>query len=419
MLTLWLITIILLATVLVVIVPILLGKGRYGLSNRKQQNIALAQARIRELETDHANNMLDESAYKEARQDIERALLNDVVGTEPTASNSVAQTNSAAVYTSVAVAFLLPVITVTLYLLLGNPSALQQTTNTMPSPTATVTNEPDPHVGDEMQGMIQKLASRLQAEPNNPEGWDLLARSYMSVNQYPEAVNALQKLQSLVGNHAEVLVRLADAMAMANGGSFSGRPAKLITQALALEPNNTTALWLAGMEAQARQDWSAAIKYWQQAQQGLSQDPKAVSELDKLISHARAASGVKPLAEENPAPATNMNANKTSGITVHVSLDPALQGKVNKNDTVFILAQMLDGPPMPLAVVKKRVADLPLTITLDDTLAMMPSHKLSMYKQIRVTARISKSGNARAQPGDLQVVKSPVTNSQEVNLVIK
>jgi len=421
MLNLWLITVALLALALVVILFVMFGGRRSGLSSRTKQNVILAKARLQELEQDRSNGLVEDAAYNEAKQDIERALLQDVTGDgEDAEDNATRQAMpKSTLYVASSIAFLLPAVTVTLYLLLGNPTALQ----TMPAQQVAAGNtvQTEQHSNDEMQSMIAKLAQRLQADPNNAEGWDLLARSYMSMKMYPQATDALQKLYALVGDDVEVMVRLADATAMVNNARFDGEAITLINKALAIQPNHPTALWLAGMAAQEKQQWSKAVKYWQQAKKVLVNNPQSQAELDRLIQHAQTATGgMESNSAETTMPAANTNVATTqgTGITVTVSLDKKFAKTLDKNTTVFILAQALKGPPMPLAAVKKRVADLPLTITLDDSMAMMPTHKISKYEQVRVIARVSKSGSARAQPGDIQGRKEPVDNNANIKLLI-
>lgn len=422
MLNLWLITVAMLAVALAVILFAMFGGRQTRLSNRTKQNVMLAKARLQELEQDRNNGLLDDDAYSEAKQDIERALLQDVTGDSDEAQTEVQLMSKSSLYIASGIAFLLPAVTVTLYLLLGSPAALK---NSTPQQQLAGTNnvETEQHSNDEMLAMIAKLAQRLRDDPKNSEGWDLLARSYMSMKMYAQATDALQKLYALVGDDVEVLVRLADATAMVSDARFEGEAITLINKALAIQPDHPTALWLAGMAAQEKQQWSKAVDYWQRAKAVLVNNPQSQVELDRLIQYAQTAttgSGTESMASASGTESRNSQTemSKGVGITVTVSLGEKYKKSLDKNTTVFILAQAIKGPPMPLAAVKKRVADLPITITLDDSMAMMPSHKISKYQQVRIIARVSKSGSARAQPGDIQGLQEPVDSNANIKLVI-
>jgi len=196
----------------------------------------------------------------------------------------------------------------------------------------------------QIEDMVAKLEQRMKAQPEDAEGWSMLGRSYSALGRYPEAVAAFKRVSTLKPKDAQALADQADAVAMAAGRKLAGEPAQLIARALELDPKNLKALALAGTIAFDASDFTKAAQLW----------------------------------------------------------STALKAKASPEDTLFVFARAVDGPRVPLAILRKQVKDLPLTFTLDDSMAMNPAMRLSTATQVIVGARISKSGNAIAQPGDLQ-----------------
>jgi cytochrome c-type biogenesis protein CcmH len=221
-----------------------------------------------------------------------------------------------------------------------------------------------------------------------------------------------------------ILISLADARAMTQGGRISGAPAELVAKALVLDPDNQTALWLAGKaEAEAGNN-AEAVKYWRRVEALSQDDPATLAEIRSQIAAAEQAGGLAPAAQPEAAEAqpSAPAAPETAGvaITVDVSLDPALAAQADPGDTVFVFARALQGPPMPLAVARHTVAELPLRVTLTDAMAMMPQMKLSNFPAVRVSARVSRSGDAMTKPGDLvsEDARVDIASADSVSLKI-
>ena len=268
----------------------------------------------------------------------------------------------------------------------------------------------------QIAAMVQRLATKLQAEPNDPVGWAMLGRSYSVMGQYGQALAAFQKVIDLEPRNAQAYADLADATGMANGQRLDGAAQALIEKALALDPSNAKALGLAGTVAFDKGDAAGAARYWQQALAGVEPGTELAMQLKDAVDAARQRAGL-PLLAAAPAPGVSTtvavtaspqtNANATGpGVQVRVTLAPALAARALPEDTVFIFARAVPGnsaaPKMPLAIQRRSVKDLPLDITLDDSMAMSPAARLSSQPQVVVGARISKSGNPLPQAGDLQ-----------------
>jgi cytochrome c-type biogenesis protein CcmH len=253
---------------------------------------------------------------------------------------------------------------------------------------------------DQIAAMTEKLAVKLQDKPQDAEGWAMLARSYSVLGRNPEAIKAYEKAVALRADDAVLLADFADALAIKNNRSLAGEPMKLVERALKIDPRNLKALSLAGTHAFEKKDYAGAVKFWDQVVQFGAADNSFVEQVQPSLAEARQLAGLPPAAKvAAPAKPTADSAGQTvSGI---VSLAPALSREAKPEDTVFIFARAAEGSRMPLAILRKQVKDLPIQFTLDDSMAMSPATKLSQAGRITVGARISKSGNAMPEPGDL------------------
>lgn len=403
MIVFWIFAALMLAAALWLLIPALLGRKSVRDRDRNQQNVAIARERFKELESEYGRGSLTETDYEQARQELEQALLNDVDG----AVVSSAPVSSSSSRASLAwVALGVPLAAVLLYLQLGTPAALE--------PQAQVAAAPQGHAGGDstasMEQLVASLAAKLQQEPDNAEGWFMLGRSYMSMGRYAEAAEAFQRVLDQVGDDPAVMLRYADAQAMAQGGKISGKPFEMIKKALLLKPDDATGLWLAGLGYEEQGEYEQAVQHWRKLEPMMQDDPASLNEVRNLIARAEQKLGRPVTAQAAiPEPAA------VSGVAlkVSVSLDASLQGKVSPGDTVFIFARAVAGPPMPLAAVRKQVRDLPVSVTLDDSMAMMPEMKLSNFIEVRIGARISKSGTPGAQSGDLQGEVTPVETDRK------
>jgi cytochrome c-type biogenesis protein CcmH len=298
---------------------------------------------------------------------------------------------------------LVPALTVGLYYQLGSPEMTRPAQERMAGA---------PHQGEAMpsvEEMMTALTARLKENPEDSEGWFLLGRSYMALDNYPMASQAFEKLHQLVGDDPVVLLSWADAQAMAQKGNLAGKPSELIRKAVKLAPEDTTALWLAGMVEDQSGNHQLAISYWERLEPKIKDDPESRKRIESLLASAREKAGSEKPTGPGPEPgAVSTAATATMGITVRVDLSPEFRGKVGPEESLFIYARALEGPRMPLAAARRKVSDLPLELTLDDSTAMMPAMKLSNFDQVLVGARVSRSGEAMARSGDLSGEVAPV-----------
>jgi len=265
---------------------------------------------------------------------------------------------------------------------------------------------------EQVEAMAEKLAARLKEQPDDVEGWGMLGRSYSVLGKHAQAMAAFKQAVALKPDDPVLLADYADSMAMVNGRSLEGEPSRLIARALEVDPDNLKALSLAGTAAFIRRDYALALRHWEKMQQ-VAPDSDFARQIQDGIEEARrltAAPGRAAPAPAQPAPprATAAQAAGAATISGVVNLAAGLRSQAAPEDTLFVYARPAQGPRMPLAILRKQVKDLPLKFTLDDSMAMSPAARLSSAQQVVVNARISKSGTATPQPGDLLGQSDPV-----------
>lgn len=388
-----------LIAILFAIVPLLRSKATSSVS-RQLLNTEVIREQLNELQADLDSGKLEPHAYQAARRDLERELLNDAEST----AESAAQPERSGRWAMPLFGVLIPALAVFLYLQLGASPLLEQPARTP------VAQQPAEETGHPLRDMVEQLASRLQEDPDNAEGWVLLGRSYAALDRYQEAANAYAEARRIAGDHPQLLVDSADIVVMANAGRFTPEAGQLLERALQTQPDNAKGLWLMGHYRYQEQDFQGAVDYWQRAAAQLPADSEDSLAIRQQIKQAESRLGVAGAAVASAAANVNQATPDASpkSIEVSVRLDPSLNGQTSPADTVFIFARAVQGPRMPLAIVRKQVSELPVTVTLDDSLAMTPAMVISNFDQVTVGARISKSGNAMSQSGDLQGTVSPV-----------
>ncbi|HCU90031.1 MAG TPA: hypothetical protein DGR97_08805, partial [Gammaproteobacteria bacterium] len=255
-----------------------------------------------------------------------------------------------------------------------------------------------------------QLERRLEDNPDSAEGWLLLGRTYMALSRFDEAVPALARAHELAGDIPRVIIQYADALSMASGGAIDARVLALVNRALELEPENISALWLAGIGAAEAGETKKALAYLRQAKLVGSQKGNPIAELDSAIHELETR-----LISSAQNPVTNLAAVT---INVVVKIDPILLSQANSHDVLFVFARAYDRDGPPLAVSKTQLGNLPREIVLDDTMAMAPMFKLKIGDTITITARVSKSGKPRAQSGDLEAVSEPIVVSEQNTITL-
>lgn len=270
---------------------------------------------------------------------------------------------------------------------------------------------------DQIGQLTQGLAERLATQPNDADGWAMLARSYNVLGRYEEAVKAYRQATALIKSDPQLLADFADALAMTQNRSLSGEPAALIKRALTIDAHNLKALYLAGTEAFERKAYREALGHWEQLQKSGPPDSEFVTQVSGAIDEARALLGVPPASAKPVAATGSLATAGVMSIRGRVSLSAEMVTRVRPDDTVFVFARPADGGRMPVAIVRKTVRDLPFDFVLDDSTAMTPQNRLSTQTRVLVSARVSATGQAMPQSGDVEAAAlSLVPGATDVRL---
>jgi len=385
--------------------------------DQQSLNLDIYKQHLQELDSDLENGQINQAEYTIAQQDLEKQLIMDIPDSEQKTESDLNRSP----LSQVTIIITLPILAIGLYLYLGEPDALNAPQVKHVSAADAHANAKQPEKAlPSVSEMIVKLEQKIQEEPNNVQGWRLLSRAYMHTRQFDKAEKAYNTLTTLKSDDPNIWADYADIVAVNQKGSLDGKPFEYIKRALALQPKHPKALWLAGTYHFQKNNYKKAIRFWDSLKAQIPPASKDADMINASINDAKKRLGL-PL--ESKADIASTEKTKTGaelGITGTVTLSKRLSEKTSPTDTVFVYARAAQGPRMPLAIVKKQVKDLPFEFTLDDSMAMMPQMKLSNFESVVVTARISKSGNAMTQPGDLiaEEINTTSRNSKPVSLKI-
>lgn len=396
----------------IVLVPLLRTRPPAAGPTSRDAALEVLRGQRREIEADIAAGYLPAEAREEVLAElVERA--GEDLPPEPAAAKRAPPPPARPWLAAGAVAIAVPALAFGLYAAIGSPGATD--VRAVAAPGAQGHDK-------EMLAMIDNLARKVRERPDDPRGWDLLARSMMSLGRYPEAVEAFENLARLLPNEAQVYADWADALGMSQGKSLRGKPRELAERALALDPKLPKALALAGTAAMDASDYRAAMGYWHRLSETVPADSQDAIQIRAVMEEVKQRSGgtvevpaprlaqgpapaAAPKAAANPVPAPAKPADNAaaagSAISGSVALAPAVAGKLKGGEHLFVFARAEGGPRVPLAVIKARAEALPYQFALDDSQAMAPGMNISSAQAVRIEARISRSGDVKAQPGDL------------------
>ena len=382
-------------------------------TGEQEKTLSIFRQQFAELEQDRVNGVLTDELCQQARRELERRLLEETGTTETTPTRAARQVSSRPV--ALALAIIVPAVSGLLYWQLGNPLAMTQPT------AASLSAQGGPEgahsSADALEGLVERLKQKMAQNPNDGEGWGLLARSYVGLGRYAEAASVYENAVRLIPDDAQLLADYADTLGVVHGRKLEGKPEVLIQQALKIDPRNVKALMLAGTVAFTRKNFARAAKDWEQARANLPAevDPEMTQQLTAAIEEARSQLGggqsMMSALKEPAAPAQPTGQPRV--IKGTVAMAPSLAGKGSPTDTLFVFAREMNGPPMPVSIVRATRKDLPFTFRLDDSTSPMPSRKLSSAGPVVIVARLSKSGQAMPQSGDLEGTSQPVQSGGE------
>jgi len=354
--------------------------------------------RLDELDEDLAAGDIDIDIAAGIRQELERTVVDSLPRhkTKPTAETR------PTIIQLLLLSALVPMLAITVYLQTGAPHIIEfEATHSDFDPAK-------PEASAEL--LLSELRQRLLDSPDDREGWLLLARTYMQIGRYADAVEAAENLYRITPNDPVAILSLIDALAMVHEGQIVGRAQSLIDDVLAIDSENPTAMILKGLVLRQTGDSTGAHRWWLQSLEHLEPDSSLRKEIVEMITLARGETPQTTVGQAEP----------TAQIKARISLDAALSSDAHADETVFIIARAVDGPKVPLAVSRHTRGQLPLDITLDETMAMVPGMSLADFERVYIVARISRAGSPQARSGDLEGRSEEilVKNSANTTVVI-
>lgn len=355
-------------------------------ASQAKANAKVYRDQISDLDREHDSGYISDQEWQQSRDEMSLRLLEDTSAVDDPA----AKTEKPAIWTAVVLAVALPLGSMGLYMWVGQPEAL--------NPLALKT--PDQVDPKDLAKMAQTLAEKLKDKPDNLQGWVMLGRTYRTLENFDAALKAYDSALKLSADDDLKLERI-EIIAMQRQGQFEGEPWNVIREILQRDSQHFGALLTAGSASYAEGKFADALKFWEQARKPLDANNPDLEGLESAIAAVRERLGMPPT-KATPAATSGLN------VTGQVNLSASLKSKASPNDVVFIYATPANGDRMPLAIFKTTVSQLPFNFTLDDSTAMAPDRKLSAAGEVMVKVRVTKSGNAMPQSGDLSGSLGPV-----------
>ncbi|QWE16188.1 c-type cytochrome biogenesis protein CcmI [Polynucleobacter sp. AP-Nino-20-G2] len=360
-------------------------------TSRRQMNAAIYREELDKLEADRLSGLVDDASYEQAHAEMRQRLFQD---TDEADDLSVMGSPKK---TMLGICIFVVVLSIGMYFVLGGASRVAEKRSEKPMTQESV------------EKMVAEFAAKMEKEPDNLKGWAMLARSYRILGRNAEAEKAYARAGSFVESDPQLLADYADVLASNANGSFAGKPLQLINKALAMDPDNLLALWLSGTASFNAQNYKAAVQSWERLAKQLPADSDESRAIATSISEARSKGGL---------PAASAPVMSNQSVSGQIDIAPELKAKVKSGDILMVIARK-PGERMPVAVLKTPVTAFPMNFVLDDALAMNPNALLSQLPEVSVEVRVSKSGMAMPEAGDL--VSAPQTikvGSGKVRLLI-
>ena len=369
--------------------------------DRRQANLDIFRDQLQELERNRDEGLLTLEDFEQAKSELQRRLLEEV--DTPASKAPKGSTARNGRHIALVLAVLIPLAATFGYFQLGNRQALQS--------AQTRSHEQS----QELDAMLARLVERLKANPDDSKGWVMLARSYKALGRFAEAADAFARGAALVESEPPLLADYAEALVQANGGQFTGKADALVARALKLDPDEPQALFLAGASASDRKDFAAAVEHWSRLLPQLEAGSEEADSLSAAIDKAREIAGIKTSSAKKKAAV----ADTKKAIQGEIVLSGKLAAKAQPDDALYVFARPAEGSRMPIAVLRARVADLPLKFSLDDGNSLPGGQKLSGAQSVVLEARITKGGIAQSVSGDLfGTIKGVKPGSKNQRLVI-
>ena len=412
----------LLVAVVILIYPLLRARYTDAIAY-KDSNLGLYDDKLAELETDLGEGRIDHEQYQLARQEIDRELLLDI----PTESRENASIHYASQIKrqpglALMISVFLPMVALLVYMKLGMHASTDMQHAQAQAPVA---QTQQPRQAGSLEDMTRSLAQRLQQQGGSQEEWAMLGRAYKHLGQYMMSVEAFEQANKMAPN-AQLMIEQTESMALANSQRFTPEARALVMRALELEPDNLNVLWFAGVAEFQAGNYRSSIEHLSRLADEAKKDPEVERSLRLYIDKARdqllAAGEDIPTTDEIMGASTVSSDVAASGANVQVKVDISseVRSRFKPGDAVFVYAKAAAGPKMPLAAQRLTLAQLPATVTLDDSMAMMEGMNMSAFGSVVISARVTTTGSAIAKAGDYigQFNVEDVSKTELVNIQI-
>jgi len=395
----------LLVLVLVLLLRPFIFPAKSKATSRRQMNAVIYREELDKLEAEHTAGVMISSDYEIAHAEMRQRLFQDTIEED---DQEVAGSTKK---TAIGLCIFIILLSSALYFSFGDVIRIAQRGSEQP-----VTQEG-------IEKMVAEFAIKMEKDPSNLKGWAMLARSYRILGRNEDAAKAYARAGNFIDSDPQLLADYADVLAANANGNFAGKPLQLINQALKLDPDNLMALWLSGTAAYSVNNYKAAVKTWERLAKQVPPDSDEGRAIQGSIADARAKGGLaatSPLSTPAPilAPTPSSNASSGKVISGKIELSTELKSKIKSGDIVMVIARK-PGERMPVAVLRVPVGDFPMSFALNDSLAMNPSAPLSQLTEASVEVRISKTGMAKPEVGDLiSTVQTIQVGSKNARLLI-
>jgi cytochrome c-type biogenesis protein CcmH len=361
-------------------------------TSRRQMNAAIYREELDKLEADRLSGVVDSASYEQVHAEMRQRLFQDTNEADDLAVLGSPKK------TIIGISIFVVILSTGLYYSLGDAVQIAEQGN-----EKSMTQEG-------VEKMVTEFASKMEKEPDNLQGWAMLARSYRILGRNADAEKAYARAGSFVDSDPQLLADYADTLAANANGSFAGKPLQLINKALALDPNNLLALWLSGTADFNVQNYKGAVQSWEKLAKQLPADSNEARTIAASIAEARSKGGLAPASAPSSAPLMS-----NQGVSGQIEIAPDLKAKIKAGDVLMVIARK-PGERMPVAVLKTAVTAFPMNFVLNDTLAMSPNSLISQLPEVLIEVRVSKTGMAMPEAGDLiskqQTVKVGTTNTR-------
>jgi cytochrome c-type biogenesis protein CcmH len=409
----WVAAVVCVAIALAFVLPPLLRKKQVeAKAARRDINIAVYRDQMKEMEADRTNGLLSETQFQVSKVELESRLAEDALSQSDASMVPVASRRL-----GFTLAGVLPLAAFGLYFVMGNPMSLIQIAEAQANPQIAQ----GPQGEHDILQMIQKVEERTKTNPDDAEAWIILGKTYAAVGHWPEALHAYEKAIKLKPDVPAVMTGYAEALAISRNRVLKGEPIMMVLQALEKDPDDLKGLELAAINAFQEENYAKAAYYFKQLHKQLPPDsPYAQDVLEGQKEANRLARGAMTGMDNLADPSAAPSKPAAPGLTIHGKVDvaPALKSKLGEGGTIFLFARSATGGA-PVAALRSDVIEFPLEFELSDAMAMNPDNKLSNFKEVTLTVRISKSGDPMGASGDLEGSLTGVkVGSKDIKLTI-